>query len=87
MDVDVDVGCGGCGGWMLMLIRSDCYFFFGSTVDVDVVGVVGSVVEHGAFGSKSRLCLSLNSKIKQRMKLLSAVVRGDELEKLRPWRF
>ena len=54
---------------------------------MDVVGVVGSLVDQGAFGSKSRHCLSLNSKIKQRMKLLSAVVRGNELEKLRPWRF
>ena len=37
--------------------------------------------------SLDRLGSSLNSKIKQRMRLLSAVVEGDELENLQPWRF
>ena len=36
-----------------MLIRSDCYFFFGSTVDVDVVGVVGGC---GGFFSSTVVC-------------------------------
>ena len=37
--------------------------------------------------SLDRLGSGLNSKIEQRMRLLSVVVKGDELEKLRPWRY
>ena len=36
---------------------------------------------------RDRLRSGLNSKIEQRMRLLGAVVGGDELEKLQPWRF
>ena len=36
--------------------------------------------------SLNRIGSSLNSEIEQRMRLLSAVVGGDKLEKLRPWR-
>ena len=36
--------------------------------------------------SLNRIGSSLNSEIEQRMRLLSAVVGGDKLEKLPPWR-